>query len=281
MTYTHFLHNDSLQVSDKAVISLNSIEYSYGFGVYETIRVVKRAPRYLDDHIQRLLESAKIINLDHKLSANTIRKGLNDLIAANKIEACNIKVLLIGGPQADAANLYALCLQPLFPDRKLYKQGVSTISYKYERLWPHAKTLNMLPSYIAYRDAKQAGAYDALLIDSLGNITEGTRTNFFACSGNTIISPPESKILLGITREKVLQVAKTAGLKIIEQDLPLSDIRQYDNVFFTSTSSKVMPIKSIDQHAWDSQSPALLKLMQAYNEFDKADALNEVSIRSK
>jgi branched-chain amino acid aminotransferase len=264
MAFKFFSYNGEILPADQAVVPLNSVEYSYGFGVYETIRVNKGEALFLKEHCQRLMESAKIINLEHGFTFESVSKAVNDLVEKNQADTCNIKILLIGG---QAPDLYILSLNPLFPDRKLYKQGAHTITQHYERPFPHAKTLNMLPSYLAYREAKKAGAYDALAVNRDGNITEGTRTNFFALKGKTIYSPPEKDILLGVTRDNVLKVARQNRFKIAEKDFPLKDIAQYEGVFLTSTSSKLMPVTSVDDHTWPQIAPAIKELMAAFDSF--------------
>jgi branched-subunit amino acid aminotransferase/4-amino-4-deoxychorismate lyase len=124
----------------------------------------------------------------------------------------------------------------------------------------------MLPSYLARRDARTAGAYDALLINRDDCITEATACNFFALRGKTIFSPPEAEILLGVTRDNLLKVARKHGYEVREQSLQLAGIKEFDNVFLTSTSSKVMPIRSIDTFVWEEFSPPLRELMQLFDE---------------
>ncbi len=257
MAFDFFSKNYEIMPVEQANILLSDVAYSYGYGVYETIRVTAGEAKFLRDHLDRLFGSAEIIGLEHNFGKSQISETINTLISKNRVDACNLKVLLIGGRASADANLYVICLNPLFPDRKLYKKGVHCTTYEYERLFPHAKTLNMLPSYLAYRDAQKAEAYDALLIDRAGNIIEGTRTNFFAIQDRTIYSPPEDRILLGVTRAKMLEAAQKAGFSLEYRDLQFSQIAQYDNVFLTSTSSKVMPIKSINQTEWQLKNPLL------------------------
>ena len=176
-------------------------------------------------------------------------------------------MLLIGAKNADDAQLNILCLNPLFPDRKLYTQGAHVITQHLERAFPQAKTLNMLPSYLAYRAAKAAGAYDALLINSRGCITEGTSTNFMAMKDRTIFSPPESDILPGVTRQNVLKIADKNGFTIHEQEIKLENIGQYNNLFLTGTSIKILPIRSVDKTEHKMPAPNLLELMQKFDQF--------------
>lgn len=266
IAYNYFSRNGKIHSIDEAMIPLSSVEYSYGFGVYETIRVTGGKAHFIEEHCQRLMKSAAIIGLEHELHPQKLHEWSTQLISKVEAEACNLKILLIGGRTKEDAQLYILALNPLFPDRKLYKTGVHCITVEYEREYPHAKTLNMLPSYLAYRQAKQAGAYDALLINRQGNIVEGTRTNFFAIKDKTLYSPPESEILLGVTRDNVLKVARNHNFEVIEQGIPLADIAKYQGAFLTSTSSKIMPIRSINEHSWPEIPESLKELIAAFKD---------------
>jgi branched-subunit amino acid aminotransferase/4-amino-4-deoxychorismate lyase len=187
MDFKYFSQNGKILPIEQAVIPLNNIEYSYGFGVYESLRVNNGTVYFIDDHIERLMESAKIINLKHSFDEEFIKKSITDLIHDYKTETFNLKILLIGGSSKEKAILNIFCLNPFFPDKKLYREGAEFITYQYERAFPHAKTLNMMRSYLAYKKAKESGSYDTLLINNEGYITEGTRTNFFCIKDKTIL----------------------------------------------------------------------------------------------
>ncbi|MEY4747571.1 MAG: putative branched-chain-amino-acid aminotransferase IlvE [Candidatus Parcubacteria bacterium] len=267
MEFRYFSRNGELRPIAEADISLANIEYQYGFGVYETLRISKGVPYFAREHIERLLESARVIGLQHSLSAATIAQSIAELIKKNEVDICNAKILLIGGKTAADATISILCLNPLFPDKKLYRDGVHTITVQHERGFPHAKTLSMLGSYLAFQKARSLGAYDALLVDRAGNIVEGTRTNFFCIHDKTIFSPPEEKILLGVTRKAVLKVAAERGYKLWEGDIPLAHIADYDGAFLTSTSSNILPIKSIDTFTFPAIPSTLGELMPAFDKY--------------
>ena len=267
MAFDYFSKNGKILPAEEAVIPLSSIEYSYGFGVYETLRVSNRQIYFLKDHIERLMESAKIIGLEHPFYDGMVEESIGEIIAKNNAETCNIKMLLIGAPIKEEAKLFIICLNPLFPDKKLYRDGATFITYEYERVFPHAKTLNMLQSYLAYRKAKESGAYDALLVNRDGNITEGTRTNFFCIKDKVIYTPLEKDILLGVTRKALLKVARENGYEVLEKDIKVADVIHYDGAFISSTSSKIVPIKSIDEQVLKPQSESLKKLMDLFDDF--------------
>lgn len=249
MAFSVFSKNGVLLPSAEATVPLSDIAYAYGFGVYESIRVVRGRALFLEDHLKRLLHSAEILKLEHTLDTTTMSAWVDALAKKTEADAFNIKMLLIGGKDAASATLFIMPLAPLFPDKRLYTHGAKAVTVHHERYLPHAKSLNMLPSFLAYRKAKNDGCYDALLVDRHGCITEGTRTNFFVIKGRELFSPPEKDILQGVTLLHVLDVAKANGFTVEYQPIPLTSLDSFDGAFLTSTSSKIMPLAQIDETA--------------------------------
>lgn len=263
---TPCLKNGELLTESATTIPLSNIEYAYGFGVYETVRVVHGTPLFLDQHLKRLLVSAAVIGLEHMNTEPILLEWATMLLSKAKADSCNLKILLIGGRTPQEAIVWMMLLRPLFPDKRLFTQGSATITVEHERFLPHAKTLNMLPSYLFYRKAKAAGCEDALLFNRSGCLTEGTRTNLLALRGRTIVSPPREEILEGVTRANVLTVAMGNGFTVIEEPIPLGEIGTYDGFVLTSTSSKIVPIRKIDDT--ELKIPETVKgLMKAYDQF--------------
>src|SRR3989338_4398032 len=266
MDFKYFSQNGKILPIEQAVIPFSNIEYSYGFGVYENVRISNGVVFFLKDHTSRLLESAKIIGLEHPFDEEFIKNSISELIKNFKSETFNVKILLIGGATKEKAVLNVLCLNPLFPNKKLYRDGAEFITYNYERAFPHAKTLNMLRSYLAYQKAKKSGAYDALLINHDGFILEGTRTNFFCIKDKAIYTPFEKDILLGVMRKATLKVGLENKYSIVEKNIKLDEIKSYDGSFVTSTSSKIIPVKSIDGVILNYPE-TLKELMRLLNDF--------------
>lgn len=269
MAYKYFSHNCEILPIEQAVVPLSSLEYSYGYGVYETLHISKGKLYFLEEHVARLMNSAKMIGLEHNFSEPAVSDSIKELVKRNKTDACNIKVLLIGGLNKETANLYIMCLNPLFVERKLYKSGVHCISVKYERLNPQAKTLNMLPSYLYYKDAKTKHAYDVLFVDNNDCVREGSRTNIMGLKGKVLISPPDDQILQGVMRSNVLKVAESDGFELKQQPIKYSDLAGFDSLFLTSTSSKILPINSIDEIKINTNNDNLSSLMRAFDDFLK------------
>src|SRR3989338_3667503 len=97
MDFKYFSRNGNILPIGEAQIPLSSIEYAYGFGVYESIRVANGVVYFIDDHIERLMESARLIGLTHTFSPGTVSNAISELLEKNSAETCNVKILLIGG----------------------------------------------------------------------------------------------------------------------------------------------------------------------------------------
>jgi len=260
----HFSHNGKILPVKKAKIAIDNIEFTYGFGVYENLRVRKGKIFFADEHVERLFKSAEMIELDHDFNFEQIKTWVEKLIKKNKLEDCNIKVLLIGGESQD---LYIMCLAPKFLDKKYYKQGVKVITEIYERFLPQAKTLNMLPSYLIFKRAKEQDAYDVLLLDKENNIVEGTRSNFFVIKNKTIYTTPVEKVLDGVTRRTVIDCAKENGYEVVEEDIKLSELFDYSGAFLTNTSSKIVPIREVGDESFDGVCDELKDLIKLYSKY--------------
>lgn len=241
--------NGQLIPVEGATVSVDDINFQYGYGVYETLKLRKGVLYFPELHEQRLFHSAAVIGLAHQLRSGDLERWTRELVAANRLRDANIKQLLVGSPTEaadESATLYIMALSPLFPDRKLYRDGASLVTVEAERQLPQAKSLNMLLSTIAFRRARAAGAYDALLVDRNGMVTEGTRTNFFAFDGVAVRTAPQGMVLEGVTRVTVIQLMHELGIPLIETPVARGELPHLAGCFVTSTSSKIVPVSRID-----------------------------------
>ncbi len=247
----HFWFNNELRPVAEAVVPADDINFAYGFGVYETLKIRKGLLYFKDLHVDRLLHSARVIGLEHRYQADDLSFALDELCRINSLDNANVKMLLIGAEHAEDSSLYIMALAPFFPPRTSYRDGVHTITFQAERPFPEAKSLSMLTSTIAFRSARRAGAYDALLVDRDGFVREGTRTNLFYCdmaSKKLIYTPPCSAVLDGVTRRTVIEALNEDGIQVVERSLHSRELNKFCGLFLTSTSSKIIPIASVDSH---------------------------------
>jgi len=105
-----------------------------------------------------------------------------------------------------------------------------------------------------------------LLIDSAGNITEGSRSNVFFVNNDKLYSAPGNKILQGITRIKILEICNIAGVRVVETEIPANGVNQYEAAFLTGTSPKVLPISTIEKVVYKTDIPLLIELQILYNQ---------------
>lgn len=266
MTGPFFSFNGALKPVSEATVPLDDLAFAYGFGVYETLKVRRGIVYFPEMHEQRLWHSAATIGLKHRFQPGDFQRFVQALVEANAVVDANLKALLVGGASAADARLAILTLNPLFPDRKDYRHGATAITWQGERVYPQAKTLNMLVSYLAYREAQEHGAYDALLVNRHGQVTEGTRTNFFVTDGTALATAPSAAVLAGVTQLTVRQVVRELGITLEERPLPIAEVGSWQGAFLTSTSTKVMPLRQIDA-VTVPLSPLVDRLRVAYDEW--------------
>ena len=125
-------------------------------------------------------------------------------------------------------------------------EGVDCTLSEGERFLPNYKTSNLLLSYLALEDAEEKGAFEALLVNRHGYITEGTRSNFYALKGNRLYTAPDRDVLLGVTRIGVMEAARVMNVEVVYEPVYVKDVYDYDSLFISSTSMKAMPIRSIN-----------------------------------
>ena len=227
-----------------AVIPVTQRELFSSFGVYESIKVLNGSMEYIDDHLERLFESARILKLQHNFKVDSVIESLNMLIKANEEKTASLKLQLIGGKNP---SLFAYTTDlPVYPV-KYYTEGVKVISYKGERIFPLAKSNCLLLNYMAARQAVIEGALDAVLVNRSGFALEGSRSNLFAVKGNTLLTS-EHDVLYGVTRKRTIEIAKNLNFAIKFTKIALKDIKGalYDEVFITSTSMGAIPVSTID-----------------------------------
>ena len=225
-----------------AMVPITSRAVQYSFSIYEALRITDGHIVHLDDHLARLKNSARAIKLEMTSSDSEIESWLGKLIQNDGIKDATARILVIGG---DYPALFITYQDLLSYPASYYENGVKCDFYFGERFLPYAKTSNLLMSYIALEDAKAKGCFEALLVNRNGVITEGTRSNFYALSGNKMYTADDSLVLSGVTRIAVLKAAMELGLEVVLEPPKYDDIFYFDGVFISSTSMAAMPVAEI------------------------------------
>lgn len=248
MTGKHIIRNGRLAAPAAASFTLDDVDATYGYGCYETLKIRNGVLYFPEFHEERLLRSASILGIATDIRKGQVVEALGLLARENEAGDCNIKVMLMGHEDRPA-DWYAFMIPPLVAPAAAYVDGASCLLYRGERHFPQAKSLSMLLSTVAYREAARLACWDALLVNKLGQITEGTRTNvFYARRGETdvVYTTPAADVLEGITRRTLILALAEAGIRTVER--PLSVDAALGGGYclaVTSTSSRVIPVGSL------------------------------------
>ncbi|MDD4333240.1 MAG: aminotransferase class IV [Patescibacteria group bacterium] len=262
------VYNGKIIDKKNANVSVMDKAYFFDFCVYSSIKVIQGKIFFPEYHVDRLFESAKIINLGHKFKKEEVLDWLDLCVKKNKLKDALLKIILIGDAEKNQeAKLFIFPVAGLtFYSKQIYRDGIKVITYQGKRRIPNSKTKDLLLSFLAYRQARESGAMEALMIDNNGNIREGTQTNFFAVKGNTLIMPPKGKVLAGITKKLIIESVK-GQFKIKEENIAFKNIKQYDEFFISSTTRNVMPIKQIDKIDVSSDFQKIKIIQKLFKEY--------------
>lgn len=251
-----------------AVLPISNKEVFFNFSVYESIKIRDGAAVFLEDHLERLFESAARLEIAHSLSQADVAGMTSRLLAADHISHASLRVQLIGG---DEPTLFLFPQQlPRYSD-SMYREGVSVIAYRGERIMPEVKSNSLLLNYLAQREAGRHHALEALLITSGGLAVEGSRSNFFAVEGNRLITPG-SGVLAGVTRKYILESAGKIGLDIAFEAPRVEDLYsgRFDELFISSTSMGAMPVSQVDDCTFPHVFPITHTLHKMVGDLEEA-----------
>jgi branched-chain amino acid aminotransferase len=235
---------------DKASISVNDIGVLRGYNVFESLRTYDRRPFHLDLHLTRLYRSAVLIEMEIPWSSEHIAAIVREIISRNTYRHAAIRLLVTGGESEDGMipsgePLLVVLITPLGErDMERFARGYKLITTKMQRISPEAKTANYIAAVRALKEATRRGAADALFVNEREHVLEATRSNFFIFRGGTLITPRRG-ILLGITRDVVLELARNL-FTVEERPIVLEELALADEAFITSSSKEITPVVQID-----------------------------------
>lgn len=233
-----------------AALPLNDLAILRGYGVFDFFRTYGGLPIQIERNLQRLRNSAAVIRLEYPWTDNEIRDIVLETIRRNGFDEASVRLIVTGGsaddfitPQGQPRLLvYVEPVKPL--PAQWYTDGVKVITVDEERHLPEAKSLNYIAAIIAQKAAREAGAIEALYVDRLGNVREGTTTNVFAFTGGTVVTPAVG-ILPGVTRGRVIEVL-AANYTVEERPLALDELLRAEAVVMSSANKQVVPIVQIN-----------------------------------
>ena len=270
-----------LKSRDQATVSVFDHGLLYGDGVFEGLRIYERRIFRLEQHLDRLYDSAKAIALDIPLGRPAMIEALRATVKANQKENGYIRLVVTRGV-GDLGVDPTKCPNPsviiiatdiqVYP-AALYAKGVKVITsatrqVSHEAFDARVKSLNYLKNVLAKIDANRAGAHEAIMLNGDGFVGECTADNLFVVKHGTLLTPsPQDGALQGVTRETILELAGEARIPGREARLTRYDVYTADECFLTGTGAEVMPIAEVDGRRIGSVTPGPLtkRLLDAFH----------------
>ena len=267
----------------------------YGLGVFEGVRAYKTSRGSsifrLDDHTDRLFQSAKTVNMQIPFSQIELNEAQKKVIKLNNLTEAYIRPMCFYGSEGmglRADNLQVHCMVaawewPSYMEPEAREKGIKVklSSYKRQVRNPVSSAKvngNYVHSIVALNEALAEGFDEALMLDAEGNVAEGSGENVFIVKDNLLITPDLEASLDGITRRTILDLAKELNIKYEIKKLKSEDVLDADEAFFSGTAAEIVPIKSLDnkQIGEGKRGPLTEKLQSTY--FDQVRGVREANL---
>jgi branched-chain amino acid aminotransferase len=255
-----YIFNDTVYDTSEDVFYIGNSNQNES--VYEVIRIEEGIPLFLEDYLKRLQRSLQSVDNAESYSVDKIKHSIATLIQLHPGKNGPLKMIF--GLKKPGYFL-AFFMKPHLPKKEEYIIGVQTVLLNEERFNPNAKVWNQdLRNKSVFLMGK-TGAYEAILVNSKGQITEASRSNVFFIKAGKIYTTPVSMVLPGITRKKVLEVCNRLDLEVVMANISVKDLSTYESCFLTGTARKIVPVKQIEKIVFNPKNPILEKVS---NEFE-------------
>jgi branched-chain amino acid aminotransferase len=268
--------NGQLKHRSEAKLSTFDHGFLYGYGLFETMRAYSGHIFRLDSHLTRLGTAAESIGLTH--STLTTEEGKQSLKAActatleaNEIKDARIRLTVSAGegdmtPNPDTCPnptilITARHLDPLPPEKYEtgFKVTVSSLRRNSRSPLSRLKSTCYMENILARTTARASGYDEAIFLNEQGHLAEGSTTNIFLVSQGELITPSlESGVLPGITREVVLEIARSSTMRVVERLVHLNDLVEAQEAFVTNSILELMPLVSIEGNPIGTGKPSKL-----------------------
>lgn len=244
-----YLNGKIVSLAD-ASVSIGDIGLLRGYGVFDLLRTYHGKPFHFDEHYRRFAASAKALDLRIPVSGDKLKGIVKTLLAKNKFPESNIRIVLTGGKTINGMEFdkkhptFSVLIEPLHEmPKNVYTKGIKLITYEYQRELPQAKTLNYLIAVVLGEQRKKAKAFEVLYTKK-GNVLEASTSNIFVFSKGKLATPKDD-ILVGVTRNCVLKLAKSA-YDVKERAVSMKELLSGDEVFITATNKAIIPVVQVD-----------------------------------
>jgi branched-chain amino acid aminotransferase len=276
--------NGRISDEHEAVISVFDHGFLYGEGIYETLRTYDGRLFLYDRHMRRLRNSARMIDLVVPFTDEELARQISDTITATTLDGkeAYVRVLVTRGVgeltydlKATPTPSWVIIVKALVePPAEIYKRGCKVVLVDIVRNYPKSvnpmiKSNNLMNQALAAQRAFARGAFDAVMRNYRGELTECATSNLFIVRNGTVLTPPvECGLLPGITRELIFEVGRDVEIEVREQVLRDDDLFDADEAFLTSTTRELVPIVAVDERAIGTGKPGAItsKLLKAFRD---------------
>ena len=256
----------------------------YGLGVFEGVRAyaTPRGPRFfrLEDHTDRLFDSARILQIAMPYSKDEMLAAQRQVFAANELSEGYMRPIVYLGTESMGLRAAELSVHvaiacwpwPDYMGEESRERGIAVRTSSYTRhhvnitMCKAKANGNYINSILALHEARMAGCDEALLLDNEGYATEGSGENVFLVKGAVMHTPELTSCLPGITRDTIITFARELGWEVVERRITRDEFYIADEAFFTGTAAEVLPIHILDDRVIGSggRGPATHKLQSLY-----------------
>jgi D-alanine transaminase len=261
-----------------AAIALEDRGYQFADGVYEVIKVLGGRARDLDRHLDRLQRSLAALAISPPMSRAALTSVLAEVLQRNRLRDALLYIQVTRGtaprnhvyPQHARPSLVVTARRPSFPSATEREEGVGVITTPDLR-WGRCdiKSISLLANVMARQQAAAAGCREAWLIDQAGFVTEGSASNAYIVDhdGRLVTHPLSERILGGITRSVILELARADGMAVVERPFSLAEAQEAREAALSSTSSLLLPVTAIDDRSVGNGHPGTVvrRLMTLYD----------------
>jgi branched-chain amino acid aminotransferase len=269
--------NGAMVPKEEAKVSVFDHGFLYGDGVFEGIRVYGGKIFRLEEHVARLYESARTLELHVPMEQPEMIEAITRTVEVNARPDAYVRVVVSRGP-GDLGIDPSKCRQAtvvivvdtiaMYP-QEAYDFGIDLVTASVRRvpmesLDPRVKSLNYLNNILARLEARNAGCLEAIMLNHHGSVAECTGDNLFIVKHGRLETPAVTQgALAGITRGVVLEIAAELGIEARETELALHDVYNADECFLTGTAAEIVPVVSVDGRTIGGGRPGAMTRMIA------------------
>jgi D-alanine transaminase len=266
----------------EAAVSIDDRAFLFSDGIYEVIEVFQGALIDERGHLDRLARSAGALRLNLPIGEAALKLVLRELVVRNRVKFGHVYLQVTRGaarrehafPPAGTPTTLVAFAQRHDPDAGDAKarQGIAAITLPDIR-WkrPDIKTVSLLPNVLAKQQAREAGAYEAWLVGADGFVTEGASSNAWIvdADGALVTHPADSAILSGITRARILEIARAKGIRVVERAFTVTETYGAREAFISGATTLVMPVVRLDGRpiGAGAPGPVALGLRAGFHDF--------------